>query len=269
MYASEGNRVLTYSYPDLNRGGDIHGLKEPLGLCSDTSGNVFVTDGGAQAIFGYRHAQRKPFTELSDPNKTPQGCSVDPETGNLAVTNYCATIGTSCSGPGNVVVYKNAKGNPKSFSLGTMLSNASFCGYDNAGNLFVDGTDGSTTLLVELAKGASKPKKVTLSEGLGTPGNVQWDGTYVTVGDATSNEIHRFTITNYQGVEAGPIPLVGIIYAGQTWISEGHIFIPNVIHPKNGMLDVINYPGGDGFHRAFHLIEHPFGVTVSVAPTGD
>ena len=227
IYVSTGSRIKIYTYPSLDEVGQITALHEPLGLCSDTSGNVFATDGQAQAIFEYAHGGTTKIAKLEDTGWDPQGCSVDPLTDDLAVANYCQGTVEDCSQPGNIAIYKGAKGKPQSIGLNGLLNNASFCGYDNKSNLFVVGIDASSnTSLTELAKGASTLHQVTINKTLGGPGNVQWDGAYVSVGDASANEIRRFTIVNYEGTEVRPVSFDNIKHLGQTWIERG-----DVVHP--------------------------------------
>ena len=267
IYVSAGSRVKVYTYPALDEVGQITGLHDPLGMCSDTSGNVFVTDPEAQAIFEFAHGGTKKIANLKDTGWEPHGCSVDPATGDLAVANYCQGTVDACSQPGNIAIYKGAKGKPRSIALDGLLNNASFCGYDDNGNLFVDGIDASSnTSLSELAKGASNLHHVTIQNALGVPENVQWDGTYVSVGDATANEIHRFTIVNYEGTEVQPVTSDLVKHLGQTWIQGGNVFIPNAGRAKSGNIVEASYPEGWGAHHLLARLGRPFGVTYSVAP---
>ena len=121
-----------------------------------------------------------PIKTLNDPNYYPVGCSVDPMTGNLAVSNIFATTG----GVGTVAVYAGAKGTATIYT-DPQLASVYFVGYDNKGNLFADGFNpGGTFQFAELPKGSSTFTNITLTGGtIHFPGNIRWDGSHVAVGD--------------------------------------------------------------------------------------
>ena len=75
----------------------------PQGECSDSHGDVFITDAFGSNIQEFAHGGTTPIANLSDVGEEASGCAVDSVTGNLAVTNYY---------PGNVAIYKNAEGTP-------------------------------------------------------------------------------------------------------------------------------------------------------------
>jgi hypothetical protein len=265
LYMTDGSNVKLVSYQYGIAMGSINHLQDPRGLCSDSAGNVFITNGAGQSIYEYAYAQVKRSASLQDKGAAPNGCSVDPTTGNLAVTNYCQGSIEACTGPGNVAVYKNAKVVPKLYSTNGLLMNPFFCGYDNASNLFVVGTNGtSNVVLAELAQGSRKFKRVKLNDALGTPGNVQWDGTYITVGDVTANAIHRYTVTDYDGTEAGVVQFDSDTAMGQTWIFNGVVFIPDQARKNVGTLRAAQYPRGGFAGPVRPGLRMPYGVTVSV-----
>ena len=133
--------------------GELTGFFNPEGLCVDKKGNVYVTNDtslGVYQITEYAHGSTSPTRTLNDPDGRANGCSVDPTTGNLAVADFW--------GPseiiGNVAVFPKANGPPTSYSNSNIFYDY-YCGYDDNGNLFVDGeTEGSVFGLGELAKGA-------------------------------------------------------------------------------------------------------------------
>ena len=87
----------------------ITGLSGPDGICSDKKGDIWVANNLAADVVEYKHGGTSPKATLSDPNVYPVGCSVDPMTGNLAVTNIFTTSG----GQGSVAVYAGAAGRPR------------------------------------------------------------------------------------------------------------------------------------------------------------
>src|SRR6202034_3377504 len=71
-----------------------------------------------------------------------------------------------------------------------------FCGYDDEGNLFVDGLSAPGTghfALAELPKGGSALKTITPNQYIGWPGGVQWDGKHVAIGDQITPVIYQFS----------------------------------------------------------------------------
>ena len=130
----------------------------------------------------YKHGGKTHVAAVQDPGSGAHtGCSVDPATGNLAVTSY----GVSSSGGGAVAIYAHAKGKPQHYT-DSKIPHFNFCGYDPKGNLYADGTDAAQSQFhfAELSKGAKTFENIKLTGGLiYYPGNVQWDGKYVAVGD--------------------------------------------------------------------------------------
>lgn len=135
--------VDVYAYPKGVFLGTLTGFSGPEGECVDKTGDVFIANYAASSILEYAHGGTSPIATLNDPGYLPGGCSIDPTTGNLAVTNYL----TTGAGQGNVAIYKDAKGTPKAYHADPLILEMFFCGYDKAGNLFVDGlTSGSVRI---------------------------------------------------------------------------------------------------------------------------
>jgi DNA-binding beta-propeller fold protein YncE len=253
--------VYVFSYPHGTLVGTLTGFDEPSGECSDKAGNVFIVNAFGQDILEYAHGGTSPIHTFDDANEYPSGCSVDPTTGNLAVTNYCeGTI--SCAGPGSVSFFASGK-KPKQYG-DSKISNFLFCGYDNNGNLFLDGTKARAFGFAEFRAGASKITNITLNQRIGYPGNVQWDGTYVAVGDSRTNTIYRFTITGTKGTEAGSTPLNGASSIGQFWIQGTKVVGPNYLGSKVGNVMFWKYPTGGSSIKTITGLSVPEGATVSL-----
>jgi hypothetical protein len=123
-------------------------------------------------------------------------------TGNLAVTNVSTAYDYSA---GDVVIYTNAKGTPTNYG-DSNFDQYLFCGYDNKGDLFVDGINyGSAFVFAELPKGSKTLKNITLNQSFQYGGGVQWDGTYVAVGDQIAAVIYQFTISGSSGTEVAAL----------------------------------------------------------------
>ena len=152
--------VDVYSYPKGKLKGTLTGFAAPHGECVDAAGNVFVVNTGAYDILEYPHGGSTPIADLSDSGWYPLSCSVDPKTGNLAVTNQ--SLGSDA---GSVSIYKRAKGSPKLYTASNIFFYY-FCGYDDKGNLYVDGNTNHTNAFefAELPAGGTTFKSITLGQ---------------------------------------------------------------------------------------------------------
>lgn len=235
------------------------------GLCSDSSGNVFVTVFSASfvKIFEYAHGGTKPIAELRVPQPTPIGCASDPTSGDLAVTNSFPTEGQE-----SVAIYKGAQGKAKLYYSIPEIGVLAFCAYDNAGDLFVDGkkrTNGRFAL-AELPSGTGTFQMITV-KGLDTrkPGNLQWIGNYLTVAVPTAHRIYTLQISGTTGTIVGTTMLHrwDTRTTVQSWIDGNNVIAPSA--QKDGKIAFWNYPqGGDPFKtlRGF-ATGYIHGVTVS------
>jgi DNA-binding beta-propeller fold protein YncE len=262
LYVSDQgtNDVYVYSYPKGKLTGTLTGFNVPDGECVDQTGDVFITNYSASNIVEYAHGGTSPIATLSDKGYHPSGCSVDPTTGNLAVTNF----ETTHSLRGDVAIYQGAKGSPKLHYTDPRIYSMYFCGYDNAGNLFVDGTTaGSAFAFAELPSGGRSFRNITLKQTIsGGPGGVQWDGSHVAVLVQGTNVIYQFTINGKKGTEVGSTSLGGASYVIQFW-KEGS----DVIGPDFGNADVgiWKYPAGGAATKIITGLDQPEGATVSQA----
>jgi len=264
LYVSDNGTddVYAYSYPKGKLKGTLTGFDAPKGMCVDKAGNVFITDDvpyakGPSKILEYAHGGTSPIATLSDPAYHPYGCSVDPVTGNLAVTNVSTAYDYS---PGDVVIYTDAKGTPTNY-VDPDFDQYLFCGYDDKGNLFVDGINsGSAFEFAELPKGSKTLKNVTLNESFQYGGGVQWDGTYVAVGDQIASVIYQFTINGSSGTEVGATPLDGSNYVRQFWIHGGKVVGPD---NQGASVKFWNYPAGGTATKTLTGFDYPTGSTVS------
>jgi DNA-binding beta-propeller fold protein YncE len=256
---AEARTVSVFSWPGKLLG-TLTGFMQPVGLCSDANGNVYVVDSLASDIVEYAHNGAVPIKTLKDPRQRPLGCAVDPMTGNLAVTNSK----TISSGPGSISLYAKAKGRPKIYS-DVSVTEMLFCGYDNRGNLFADGyAKSSAFIFVELRKGGTTLSTIKVNPGIFAPGSVQWDGRYLTVTDTAAPEIDRLAISGSRAKIQGKTPLDGAATLVESWIAGKTVMAAN-IGPSNVLF--WNYPAGGSPTRSLNGFTYPFGLTVSVPPT--
>ena len=181
LYATDGDSgtvdIYNYKSKPGKLVGQITGFDFPYGPCTDSAGNVYITDVYAGAIYEYRHGDTT-LKKTLNVSGYPSGCSVDPKTGNLAVSGSGITSTQACC----VWVFPNASGTPAVYS-DPNIDDYWSPGYDNGGNLFVEGTTNWTTnYLDELPSGGSGLIELSLVGGtIGTPGGVMWDGSHLAV----------------------------------------------------------------------------------------
>lgn len=270
LYATQGgDAVYVYTFPHGKPVGLVSGALGSRGLCVDESGDVFVpwvyNVGG---VYEYAHGGGTPITYLGVDFNWPNGCSTSPKAGALAVV----------AGPGNgratVAVYhyhpKRGWGLSKDYSSFAMAT-SDFCGYDDAGNLFVDGKDSSGNFaLAELPKGGKSFVKISVAQTIASPGQIQWDGEHLAIGDTgvTPSIIYQFDVSGSNAVEVGSTTLVDSQTVEQFWIQGSNVVAPDLKRKcgdsQGGCIAIYNYPAGG---NAIQTIALPgaFGATVSLA----
>ncbi|HEY5426955.1 MAG TPA: hypothetical protein VIJ77_10420 [Candidatus Tumulicola sp.] len=253
------NAVVVYSYPDGRPMGTLTGFAAPLSECVDKAGDVFVADGRANSVLEYAHGGTAPIATFNVPG-FPHGCAVDPITGNLAILHDPLS-----SGPGAISIFKHAKGTPKEYTTPNVFR-VYFLGYDNKGNLFVDGTDMHVGFeFAELPAGSKTAKAITLDQAIVLPGAIAWDGKHLAVGDQVSifgpSTIYEFSINGDTGTETGATPLANSCDVLQFWLANKNVIVANDCS-HNVMY--FNYPkGGQSIKGINELLLEPVGVTIS------
>jgi hypothetical protein len=268
LYVSDAGQseVRVYSYPKGQLTGELTNLSQPSGVCADSSGAIWVVESGARKLLKYLHGAKKPAATLSaDGAQNLFGCSVDPTTGDLAVTDLGGP-----GGVGGVWIYTGAKGTPK-LHKDSHIASYYFCGYDKHGNLFVDGVDKSYAFrLLELPSGGSSFQLIVLKQSVNSPGGIQWDGQYVAIGDQLYKGKHQsavfeFTISGAKGTLEGTTPLAGcdILQFAITTGTNRQIIGPDTCRNDVG---IYKYPaGGDPVQE---LKDVPYPVAAAVSPAG-
>jgi hypothetical protein len=263
--------IEVFSWGKRELVGTLTGFVAPQYLCSDKAGDVFIPDGGTSQIFEYAHGGTSPIATLHDTGHTPRACSADGVTGDLAVVD-------SGAGTGDVAIYRNASGNPTRH-INTHFTTYEFCGYDDAGNLFVDGTNHlEHFLFAEIPKGSRFLTVIDLGGHVLKPSAVQWDGKYMAVGDEVGNMVYEFTIAGSTGTLQGRTDLErGEGPIRQFWIPkfgngkvnpQGTHIVATQYHFSRfdaGDFGFWDYPAGGGPRHLIVGPDHPDGVTVSIA----
>ncbi|HVN68551.1 MAG TPA: hypothetical protein VMU38_02715 [Candidatus Binatia bacterium] len=246
------NAVDVYSYPKGAEVGKLTGFGSVAGLCTDKAGDVFVVD-EAGPVAVYSHGGSSPMRKLQT-SGAPDGCSVDPTTGNLAVTNESSYL------YGTIAIYAHAKGKAKPL-YNDMVDATFYCGYDPSGDLFIDGWDRSAKpIFLELPHHGKTIKVMTLSKPIETPGGVQWDGKYVAVGDKGAGVVYR---ASPSGKVEETIKLKDGTNVLQFWIQGSTIVGPNAA--ADGTVPFWHYPGGGTPYQTLTGFTYPIGATLSTA----
>ena len=262
--------VYVFTYPEAKLVGHlaVYGGY----LCSDSRGHVWVVTEAVKStlLIEYAHGGKKQIASLTFPDSLATGCAVDPTTGNLAVVTLNDQVG----------IYAGARGDP-TIITGSYFDGIDFCGYDNNGNLFVDGrTFGSPYIaFAELPRGGDALQAFSINGSFADPGPIQWDGQYLATAGSSDNVVDRIAVSGSTGTIEGTTQLnlrghdAFGYYDVQWWIQRGEIVWPFMTkHPTESHIGFWRYPaGGDSVNviRApggIRRLRLPLGVTVSIAP---
>lgn len=275
LYVSypQGPSVYVYSYPKVQEVGEIKGFTsgfDPQGLCSDRSGNIFVTavgpGGYASAIYKYAHGEATPVVTLSDPAWIG-GCAIDPSTGDLAVTNISTN---GAVGNGDVLIYPSASGTPTVYDDSSVRSFL-FCAYDTHGDLFsTTGDAGGGQSLLELHQGTANFTSILIDKSFPML-SVQWVNGGLAIDEATASKHGPATVYQLQ-VSGSSATVIGstvlrsrrnLNYRGdaQYWVQGNTIIAPYA----HGGAALWRYPEGGLPKKATQSGYAAFGVAVSLA----
>jgi hypothetical protein len=251
--------IYVFSYPRGKMIGMLSTGHPPLGECVDSRGDIFVAE--AAVIMKYAHGGTKPIETLNDPGgslETAQSCSVDPTSGNLAVTSW------SDSAPGHVYVYPNASGMPIAYGGIPGPLSPFYCAYDDVGDLFAIGRRGAYQMgFDELRKGSSGFVQIGLGQRMGEvdpTGGVQWDGKYIVVA-AKVPYVYQYKLRGRVGRRAGQTALNGESFLSAFWLQGNRIIVPN-----GGSVLIYNYPAGGSAIKTIPGFSSTDAAVVSLAP---
>jgi len=243
LYVTTASGIVdVISYPHAKLVGQLTDIDAAQGVCSDASGNVFITAFWTEDILEFAHGGTSPIAKLGDYGYYPYGCAVDPTTGNLAVANPSSMDG----GGGGLAIYKNAQGKPTDY-----FGDFYWCAYDNNGNLLVDGDGGGYELM---PAGGYTLQDINLN----VPGyGIQWDGSYFAILDSADKEINRVTISGSSGVIYSTVKFTGLIagLGSDFAISDTKVIMPYAVDKNDGPTKIATakYPKGGQLGRPFKV----------------
>jgi hypothetical protein len=263
MYVAGSGHSYVASYP---------GGKSPETIsagansaCADKMGNAFLTL--AASVTEYHNGGTTPIKTF-EVGASTKGCASDPTTGNLAVTFYSST--------GDVAIFANGNSSPTVYQDNI---DPYYCGYDNEGNLFIDGfTLGRSAqfTLTELPKGGSTFETIAITPNITKrPGQVQWDGKYITVqasyGDVKGTTIYRLQISGSKATVVGTMSFQGNGHAaGVSWITDSQVLMTFAQRSDKGTpksVGVWKYPAGGKRTKVFSDFPTPIGYLGAVSVT--
>jgi hypothetical protein len=263
LYATGGcEGACVLSYPDLKLVGGI--ADRGISICSDSQGNIFLPRD--TTVTEYAHGGTSPVATLTLPGNASSGCSVDPITNDLAVVFQT-----------QVAIFQNEQGNP---SVYLTHIDARYCTYDADGNLFVNGyggNSGADYALAELVSGAPGFAAISVSNSVGGPGQLQWDGQYLAYQSFDKfGKISRLQISGSSATIVGTTSFKSVQHrVAQSWLYNGQVSFPYNIRGQHvNVISTWKYPKGgkatDTIRKFASYKKRAIdftGVTVSVAPS--
>lgn len=268
LYVSDARGTVDiFTYPDGKPAGELKGFDSPAGLCTDSSGDLYVVDTGLFEVLEYEHGGTKPINEFFVMGFYPYGCAVDPSSGDLAVADFASQQ----QGPGGLSVFHAGQTFPSTYQ--DQAFNAYFfCAYDDRGNIFVDGADYGSyhTLFAELPNGSTTFTPISLDKTIGYPGGLAWDGAYLATQDTASRVLYRFKMSGAKGKAVGSTSFKG---ARSTLVHQFAIAGKSIVMPYGTTGRVLRklgfwpYPNGGSASKSIavaHATEL-FGVALSAA----
>jgi hypothetical protein len=261
------------------------GFSMPTGSCEDTAGNVYIVDAGSGLLWQFPHGSASGTSVTITNAQSPLGCSVDPTTGNIAVSNFGNSTMNIFQGGINGTQLLSTALEPYMWSPG----------YDPKGNLFVESeyTQFTSIELEELPAGSSTWQVISLpNQACGNPfcfpDSVQWDGTYLEAGDqnfGTTNNSYpsdmmgafRISVSGSTGTEVSSTTYNGNCATTAPTADALQIFVGGTTRKMNGAVfgnidcagnvNYYNYTAGGNAKRSLPVniapVQAGYGISVS------
>lgn len=228
-------------------------------LCADQNGNVFIPDYAAEDILEYAHGGTTPIATFLDNGYHPQGCSVDPVSGRLAVASPIADATLTA---GDVAIFKPGREKPIKRFTNPRMYEPNGCAYDDAGNLYIFGYGYSNVTYGLLPPGGYYIKQLHLKPAVSDPGQMQWDGKYLAVLDQYYGTLVRYSLNHNVGTKVGQTNLKTAGHVGDFWIQGS-----DVVAPEYRTLDIgiWKYPKGGKPIGQISTAEYAGSIVISPA----
>lgn len=268
LYVSDftAGDVKAFSYPDGTAEGVLTGLSGPSGMCTDSSGNIWVTDTLDQRLEEFRPGDPKRVAILNDPDEYPVGCSVDPTTGNLAVTNIYGSASPGLTS-GNLMIYKSARGRPIGPYYDSVMYYMYFCGYDSNGNLFFDGESyGGQFRFAELPENSASIVDITIDQNIVQPGDIEMNSGSVVIGDQQSHVLYQLSIDGTQAYVTGTTPLQKTAEIEQFAVMGDSVIAADGTSHR---ASTWSYPAGGLPSSAIRHLNTPIGLVITASGQGE
>jgi hypothetical protein len=252
------DNVQVYGWPKPeNPVATLTGFNEPQGACADMSGDVFIVNTGDRNILEYKGGGTSPIQTLGDPAGFPVGCSVDPTSDNLAVTD----ILNNSYGQGNIAIYTDATGTPKVITSKELFQ-PYFDQYDGSGNLFITGVGSTDAPVFAELPAHSKHIKTPCGPGLmggdSFPGSIAWDGKHIVIAGTSAGRWGAIRLSGCKKV--GFTPLTGDSDIVQFSIAGNRLIGPDA---GNADVEIFSYPKGGAPVTTLTGFSEPIGAAVT------
>lgn len=250
--------VYVFSFPKGKLVGTLTGFQEVAGVCADVAGNVWVANSADFDLIEYAHGGTSPIATLTDYESYPFSCSVNRQSGDLAVSNI---FSIKQGEVGSIAVYPSETLAPKIYT-DSKFSEYYFLAYGPEGKIYFDGTGYRSNFeMARLYRGRFTPIAIS-GATITSPGTVQYAGGSLTIGGAdTAGDAIIYRITD-QGVITGGTTLLGssgcISY--EIWKTYA------ICASDNGNVPIYKYPGGGSPIETIGASTDPFQVVISEAP---
>jgi hypothetical protein len=254
--------IYMLDYPSGNLVGDFKAGIYVSGMCTDTSGNVYILGyEDFSTILKYAHGATKPTSTITLHGYDAFSCAVDPTTGDLAVL-------TSNTGDQVVaVIYPGGSGSPTYYTLpvGTQWGRHG-CTYDDSGDLFVEvqGKSNRADDIAELPEGGSSFSILTPNRNIEVK-TLQWVSSYLAA--IGKGVVYRLAVSgssiqvtgDTKTDESGPLG----------WIQDSDVLIALYGNAHKSELAYWNYPKGGKATKIIQGVNKNFkdinGVAISAA----
>ena len=276
LYISNRNgTVNVYRYWQRTLVGVLTNFEQPMGMCADNLGNVYITDYQREKLYEYAHGGKKPIRAIADSPYNPYGCSVNQKNGDLAVANSIYGPYT----PGNISIYPHGSGTPTIYE-GPDEDHFISCAYDDRGDLLVESKvdyyysylyyyafyylpKNGGNLIPEDLQDPYTSSRFPYAEGLA------WDGTYWVV--EAYYDLFEFNI-NVKPKLVGKVVLSGGDgYPGpiSLYRKNAHAEATQAVggsgSDSKASADFWRYPaGGSPLHAITQDLDAPFGTAISL-----